>query len=79
MIRLLRAYLPGLPVVAMVRRGETLAPIARVITVAYQEFTAELGPTVELLLEVESEERSAKGIRRSPTLTHSPALSRLGA
>ncbi|MBL4848287.1 MAG: response regulator transcription factor [Planctomycetes bacterium] len=79
LIRLLRAYIPTLPAIVMTRHGATVPPLEGVIAVPYEEFVIQLGLVVDSLLEEERETRSELGSSRSPTLTHSPTLTRLNA
>lgn len=79
LIRLLRAYLPTLPVVVMRREGESFPPIERVIAIPYTAFEEDLVPTVYYLLQ-EHEEDSLAGPRlQAKTLPHSRILARLTA
>lgn len=79
LIRLLRAYLPQLPVVVMRRDGEMFPPIPRVVAVPYTEFESQLVPTVYFLLQEQSEESEHARGRPAKTLPFSPILARLTA
>lgn len=77
LIRLLRAYLPQLPVVVMRRGEQEPAPaIARVVSVPYLEYEDQLVPAVYFLLQ-ECEDPEAEPLVPAKTLEHSPSLARL--
>jgi CheY-like chemotaxis protein len=80
LIRLLRAYVPGLPVVVLCRESSNLPSIHRVLAVPYTDFEAELIPTVYYLLEELAEDTSLDHpLYPAKTLRHSPSLARLTA
>jgi len=79
LIRLLRAYLPNLPVVVMRRGGESFPPMERVIAVPYTAFEADLVPTVDFLLQEHAEDSLVGPRLQAKTLPHSRILSRLTA
>ena len=79
LIRLLRAYLPNLPVVVMRREGESFPPIERVIAVPYTDFEDQLVPTVFHLLREHTEDALGAPPFQAKTLAHSRILARLTA